>query len=110
MQKTIELTDTKVYGLGFFDGIEKEYPTLTLSNAIKDLVLTGDITEETTTPEIRTQLLATILKEIAYPDFKRLGQYLFSYRRDQETITARDLEVTPDLFHLIQANPEAYLY
>ncbi|HEM3629775.1 TPA: hypothetical protein U1C40_001810 [Streptococcus suis] len=110
MQMTTEVIDSRTYGLGFFEGIEREYPSLVLSNAIKDLALTGDVTEETTPPEIRTQLLVAVMKEIAYPDFKKLGQYLFSYQRNQDTITAQNIEVNPDLFHLIQANPEAYLY
>ncbi|HEM3504619.1 TPA: hypothetical protein U1B13_000551 [Streptococcus suis] len=110
MQRTAEMIDSRTYGLGFFEGIEKEYPSQALSNAIKGMALTGDVTDETTPPEIRTQLLAAVIKEIAYPDFKKLEPYLFSYQRNQDTITAQNIEVNPGLFHLIKANPEAYLY
>lgn len=107
MTETTLLTP-ELYGIGCFEGIEALYPIHVLADAIKKLVLTKTITEETSFAEIRTQLAVEVMKELTYPDFKSLRGYLFAYRRHKPSIRAESLALTPELFHLLQEKPEAY--
>lgn len=107
MTITVEM-DAKQYGLGFFEGVEAHYPADALAEGVKALALTEEITAETTSPEVRTLLLVKVLKELTYHDFKRICHYLFAYQRQTEAIRAELLEATPELFHLLKTNPEAY--
>lgn len=98
--KLKSITEKEGYGVGFFDGIERELPEDVLIAAVREIALGEVVTEESTEAEIKTLLVSEGIKQMTYDEFQQVAPYLFSYPTKQLEgyVQVEQLELAQDDF------------
>ena len=103
-----EVEEETARGVGYFEGILEHIPSYPLSEAVKELALTGWITPKTAIVDVQNMLVTESIKRMNYQDFKEVAPYLFSYPREQreKDLLVRPVEISREYFEELKANAE----
>lgn len=103
-----EVEEETARGVGYFEGILEHIPSYPLSEAVKELALTGWITPQTAIVDVQNMLVTESIKWMNYQDFKEVAPYLFSYPREQreKDLLVRPVEISREYFEELKANAE----
>jgi len=103
-----EVEEETARGVGYFEGILEHIPSYPLSEAVKELALTGWITPQTAIVDVQNMLVTESIKRMNYQDFKEVAPYLFSYPREQreKDLLVRPVEISREYFEELKANAE----
>lgn len=103
-----EVEEETARGVGYFEGILEHITSYPLSEAVKELALTGWITPQTAIVDVQNMLVTESIKRMNYQDFKEVAPYLFSYPREQreKDLLVRPVEISREYFEELKANAE----
>ena len=103
-----EVEEETALGVGYFEGILEHIPSYPLSEAVKELALTGWITPRTAIVDVQNMLVTESIKRMNYQDFKEVAPYLFSYPKEQrkKDLLVRPVEISREYFEELKANAE----
>ena len=103
-----EVEEETARGIGYFEGILEHIPSYPLSEAVKELALSGWITPHTDVIDVQNMIVTESIKWMNYQDFKEVAPYLFSYPREQreKDLLVQPLKISSEYFGELQANAE----
>jgi len=103
-----EVEEETARGIGYFEGILEHIPSYPLSEAVKELALSGWITPHTDVIDVQNMIVTESIKWMNYQDFKEVAPYLFSYPREQreKDLLVRPVKISREYFDELQANAE----
>ena len=103
-----EVEEETARGIGYFEGILEHIPSYPLSEAVKELALSGWITPRTDVIDVQNMIVTESIKWMNYQDFKEVAPYLFSYPREQreKDLSVRPVKISREYFEELQANAE----
>ena len=103
-----EVEEETARGIGYFEGILEHIPSYLLSEAVKELALSGWITPHTDVIDIQNMIVTESIKWMNYQDFKGVAPYLFSYPREQreKDLLVQPVKISREYFEELQANAE----
>lgn len=103
-----EVEEETARGIGYFEGILEHIPSYPLSEAVKELALSGWITPHTDAIDVQNMIVTESIKWMNYQDFKEVAPYLFSYPREQreKDLLVRPVKISRGYFEELQANAE----
>ena len=103
-----EVEEETARGIGYFEGILEHIPSYPLSEAVKELALSGWITPHTDVIDVQNMIVTESIKWMNYQDFKEVAPYLFSYPREQreKDLLVRPVKISREYFEELQANAE----
>ena len=103
-----EVEEETARGIGYFEGILEHIPSYPLSEAVKELALSGLITPHTDVIDVQNMIVTESIKWMNYQDFKEVAPYLFSYPREQreKDLLVRPVKISREYFEELQANAE----
>ena len=103
-----EVEEETARGIGYFEGILEHIPSYPLSEAVKELALSGWITPHTDVIDVQNMIVTESIKWMNYQDFKEVAPYLFSYPREQreKDLSVRPVKISREYFEELQANAE----
>lgn len=103
-----EVEDETARGIGYFEGILEHIPSYPLSEAVKELALSGWITPHTDVIDVQNMIVTESIKWMNYQDFKEVAPYLFSYPREQreKDLLVQPVKISREYFEELQANAE----
>ena len=103
-----EVEEETARGIGYFEGILEHIPSYPLSEAVKELALSGWITPHTDVIDIQNMIVTESIKWMNYQDFKGVAPYLFSYPREQreKDLLVQPVKISREYFEELQANAE----
>lgn len=103
-----EVEEETARGIGYFEGILEHIPPYTLSEAVKELALSGWITPHTDVIDVQNMIVTESIKWMNYQDFKEVASYLFSYPREQreKDLLVRPVKISREYFEELKANAE----
>ena len=103
-----EVEEETARGIGYFEGILEHIPSYPLSEAVKELALSGWITPHTDVIDVQNMIVTESIKWMNYQDFKEVAPYLFSYPREQreKDLLVQPVKISREYFEELQANAE----
>lgn len=103
-----EVEEETARGIGYFEGILEHIPSYPLSEAVKELALSGWITPHTDVIDVQNMIVTESIKWMNYQDFKEVAPYLFSYPREQreKDLLVQPVKISREYFEELQANTE----
>ena len=103
-----EVEEETARGIGYFEGILEHIPSYPLSEAVKELALSGWITPHTDVIDVQNMIVTESIKWMNYQDFKEVAPYLFSYPREQreKDLLVRPVKISREYFEELKANAE----
>lgn len=103
-----EVEEETARGIGYFEGILEHIPSYPLSEALKELALSGWITPHTDVIDVQNMIVTESIKWMNYQDFKEVAPYLFSYPREQreKDLLVQPVKISREYFEELQANAE----
>ena len=103
-----EVEEETARGIGYFEGILEHIPSYPLSEAVKELTLSGWITPHTDVIDVQNMIVTESIKWMNYQDFKEVAPYLFSYPREQreKDLLVQPVKISKEYFEELQANAE----
>lgn len=103
-----EVEEETARGIGYFEGILEHIPSYPLSEAVKELALSGWITHHTDVIDVQNMIVTESIKWMNYQDFKEVAPYLFSYPREQreKDLLVRPVKISREYFEELKANAE----
>lgn len=107
-----EVEEETARGIGYFEGILEHIPSYPLSEAVKELALSGWITPHTDVIDVQNMIVTESIKWMNYQDFKEVAPYLFSYPREQreKDLLVQPVKISREYFEELQANAEELFY
>ena len=72
-------------GIGYFEGILEHIPSYPLSEAVKELALSGWITSHTDVIDVQNMIVTESIKWMNYQDFKEVAPIYFHILESNET-------------------------
>ena len=103
-----EVEEETARGIGYFEGILEHIPSYPLSEAVKELALSGWITPHTDVIDVQNMIVTESIKWMNYQDFKEVAPYLFSYPREQreKDLLVQPVKISREYFEELKANAE----